>query len=169
MWFVKGLLFVGVLSTVLYAKEEKPQDFEKLRAGERVITKSVVYYSKPLRMDLKQNGVRNYLVMAAKIFIKETPKGYKGYFVRGLYDIKNNKVAKYYVRTTPDGRPIYTHTDIALSHIKVNKKSVTFDYNSLHYALRDGGKGYANDEMSVILNKKTRYIPLYGGDIKIDE
>ena len=118
-------------------------------------------------IDFNQDGHRSKAVMAARIFIKRTPKGYRGYMVRGLYDIEAKKVAKYYLTMTPDGRPVYTDDTIALSNIRVDQKTIRFDLGDLHYTLRDGGEGFADDEMSVILRGKRKRIRLYGGDIKI--
>ncbi len=149
--------------SLLNAKSIK--EYETLKKGESVAAKAVIFYSEPFLFDYDKDGTKNRLVMAAKMFIKKTQKGYEGYLVRGLYDIKNKKPIAFYENALLMHPP--SNTYIAVSDIKFKGKTVSFKSGPFRYIFKDGGEGNIEDEVLVILKNKEKKLKIYGGDVKI--
>ena len=141
------------------------QEYEKLAPGERVAAKATIAYSEPFLFDYDKNGTKNKMVMAAKLFIKQTPKGYEGYLVRGLYDLERKKPIAFYENTLLMHPP--SNTYIAISDIKFKGKTVTFKSGPFYYTFKDGGEGKIQDEVLVKIKDKTKKIRIYDGDVTI--
>ncbi len=141
------------------------QEYEKLAPRERVAAKATIAYSEPFLFDYDKNGTKNKLVMAAKLFIKQTPKGYEGYLVRGLYDLERKKPIAYYANALLMHPP--SNTYIAISDIKFKGKTVSFKSGPFYYTFKDGGEGNIQDEVLVKIKDKTKKIRIYAGDVTI--
>ena len=157
------LLLVCIGLSTLAAKTMS--DYEKLLPGEKVAAKAVVYYSEPILFDYDKNGKKNNVVMAAKLFIKRTKKGYEGYLVRGLYDTIAKKAIAYYENALIMHPPRNTY--IAVSDIQFEGRTVRFRSGPFLYIFKDGGEGILNDEVVVKLKQTTKSLRLYGGDIQV--
>jgi len=139
---------------------------ETLKKGERVVAKGVVIYSKPLELLVdKDNKKEHKVVMAAKLFVKKTKDGYKGYMVRGLYDINEKKPLLYYASKLILHPP--TNLEILMQDIQIKDNKLTFTLPPYHYTVIDGGKGYLQDEVEVRFAKRKKTLKLYGGDIEL--
>ena len=159
--FVLLFLFFGSMS--LFAKV--PQEYEKLAPGEKVAAKATIFYSEPFLYDYDQDGNKNEVAMGAKLFIKKTQKGYSGYLIRGLYDLKLKKPVAFYADTLIVEPP----KDIEISDIRFKGDTVRFKSGPYLYIFIDRGEGILQDEVVVKYKKKTKRLRLYGGDIQILE
>ena len=162
---LKAIMIILVAVVGTYAQTIKA--YETLKTGEKVVAKGVFVYSKPLHMYFEDKSPKKHkIVMAAKFFIKKTPKGYEGYMIRGLYDIEQKKLLRYYLNKRMIMHPP-ENTAIDLQDIAFKNKTVTFTLPPFGYVLTDGGEGFINDEAVVSFAKKTKTLELYGGDIEI--
>ncbi len=143
------------------------REYETLHPGEKVVARGAVYYSKPMLISVYEDGVKNRVVMAAKLFVKETPKGYEGYLIRGLYDLDLHKALRFYAAANIEGRLPPAGDKIDLRNIRLQGKTLSFDFYGVRYTVKDGGEGFINDEVVVQTRSKTKRLKLYGGDIKI--
>ena len=155
-------LLLGVIIT-LHAKTM--QEYETLSQGERVAAKATIAYSEPFLFDYDTDGTKNKLVMAAKLFIKKTNKGYEGYLVRGLYDLKRKMPIAYYENALLMHPP--SNTYIAISDIQFKGKTVSFKSGPFYYTFKDGGDGKIQDEVLVKIGNKTKKIHIYDGDVTL--
>lgn len=156
-----------ILFGMLPLQAKSVKEYETLHPGERVVAKGAVFYSKPMIVSVYEDGKKNRVVMAAKMFVKKTPKGYEGYIIRGLYDIDRNKPLRFYAAASIEGRLPPEGDNIDIKNIKLNGKRLEFDFFGTHYIVKDGGKGFIKDEVIVKTRNKTKYLKLYGGDIQI--
>ena len=161
--FVTFLFIVSVVS--LQAKTVK--EYETLKNGEKIVAKGAVYYSKPMIISVYEDGAKNRVVMAAKMFVKRTPQGYEGYVIRGLYDIDKHKPLRFYTAANIEGRLPPEGNNIDMKNIKLHGKTLEYDFYGTHYIVKDGGQGFIKDEVVVKTRNKTKYLKLYGGDIQI--
>ncbi len=158
-----GSRIFGFLLAVGLLHGASIRSYETLAPGEKVVAKGVVYYSEPMRFDYDRDGKLDNVVMAAKFFIKKTPKGYRGYLVRGLYDFDRKKALAYYADSLIMHPPANTY--IAVSNVRVEGKKVTFRSGPFAYTFVDGGPGIANDSAVVHLRSQSKKLRLYGGDV----
>lgn len=164
--YKKLTLVLAFLLGVASLQAKTVKEYETLKNGEKVVAKGAVYYSKPMIISVYEDGVKNRVVMAAKMFVKQTSKGYEGYVIRGLYDIDKHKPLRFYAgfiegRLPPEGNKI------GMKNIQLNGKSLSFDFYGTHYIVKDGGEGFIKDEVVVKTRSKTKNLKLYGGDIQI--
>ena len=163
----KIALFAALILGLSLLQAKTIREYETLHPGEKVVAQGAVYYSKPMLISVYEDGVKNRVVMAAKLFVKETPKGYEGYLIRGLYDLDRHKALRFYAAANIEGRIPPAGEKIDLHDIKLQGKTLSFDFYGVHYTVKDGGEGFINDEVVVQTRSKTKRLKLYGGDIKI--
>ena len=160
----KIILFL-LFGVIISLDAKSMQEYETLKAGEKVAAVATIAYSEPFLFDYDKNGTKNKLVMAAKLFIKQTPKGYEGYLVRGLYDLERKKPIAFYENALLMHPP--SNTYIAISDIEFKAKTVSFKSGPFFYTFKDGGEGIIQDEVLVKIGDKTKKIRIYDGDVKI--
>ena len=161
----KIVLFLIFLGSTLGLFAETVQEYEKLSPGEKVAAKATIFYSEPFLFDYDKDGTREEVVMGAKLFIKKTKKGYRGYLIRGLYDIALKKPVAFYADTLIVQPP----KDIKIRDIQFKRNTVQFKSGPYLYIFKDRGEGILQDEVVVKFKKKTKRLRLYGGDIQILE
>ena len=152
---------VLLASSSLFA--ETAAEYEKLNPGEKAVAEATVFYSEPFLFDYDKDGVKNSVAMGAKLFVKKTAEGYRGYLIRGLYDIELNRPVAFYETTLNMHPP----ENIAIGDIVVQGRTVRFKSGPYTYVFKDGGEGLVQDEVVVKLGKKSKKLRLYGGDIEI--
>ena len=160
---MRSVLLMWIVASVSILFAETTKDYERLAPGEKKVAEATIFYSAPFLFDYDKDGTRNKVVMGAKLFVKKTKKGYKGYMVRGLYDIESKKPIAYYESTLIMHPP----SDIAIEDIVVRGKTVRFKAGPFRYVFKDGGKGIMQDEVVVMLKERRKHLRLYGGDIEI--
>lgn len=163
---VLNTVFVSIMvSAVAHAKSV--EDYEKLTPGERVIARGALFYSKPMLIDVDGDGVKNRLVLAAKLFVKKSVKGYEGYLIRGMYDIDKKRALRYFAGSNPEGRQPPAGDNIDIQNIEYQGKTVSFDFYGLHYIIKDGGGDFITDEVIVKTRNSAKRLKLYGGGVDI--
>ena len=168
-----GLGLAADQNPSIQAKKRKAEDaFEKveiLQPGERVVLKGEIFYSKPLRFDYDKDGTKNRVVMASKFFIKQLKDGsYDGYFQRYLYDVDKKAAVTWYAKKNMLSHPPIG-IDTAVSNVKQDGKTVSFDVGNWHFTMTDGGQGYLSDKVIVSDGIRTKEVTMYGGDIEVFE
>ena len=159
----KTILFLLPLLCILSLDAKSMKEYETLSSGEKVIARGTLFYSEPMKLYSEKDKVNHNVVLAAKIFIKTTPKGYAGYLVTGLYDLDEKKPIQYY--NVDMQSPV--NSKIGLKNIEIDGKTVRFRYKKYAYTVIDGGKGFMNDRVIVKDRDKTKYLKLFGGDFDV--
>ena len=143
------------------------KSLEKLGPGEKLVMKAQIFYSKPLRFDYDKDGVKNVVMMAARLFIKQRADGsYDGYAQRFLYDVDKKRPIRWYSKSNMLQEPPIA-VDAKIKNVVVKNRTVAFDVGSLHFTMTDGGPGYIHDKIVVSDKIRTKTVKMVGGDVKV--